>query len=109
MQETQETKVQSLGWEDPVEWEMATQFSILAWKILWTEEPWQTTVHGVAKESDTAKQPSTRSNEKFVPGDQSCWGASKRLWKALFRAVSGIGRRRLSTSSYASVVEGNPW
>ena len=36
---TQETWVQSLGWEDPLEKEMATQFSTLAWKIPWTEEP----------------------------------------------------------------------
>ena len=35
----QETRVQSLGWEDPLEKEMATHSSILAWKILWTEEP----------------------------------------------------------------------
>ena len=35
----QETKVQFLGWEDPLEWEMATHFSILAWRIPWTEEP----------------------------------------------------------------------
>ena len=35
----QETQVQSLGWEDPPEKEMATYSSILAWKILWTEEP----------------------------------------------------------------------
>ena len=39
MQETQETRVQSLGWEDPLEEETATHSSILAWKILWTEEP----------------------------------------------------------------------
>ena len=35
----QETQVQSLGWEDPLEKEMATYSSILAWKIPWTEEP----------------------------------------------------------------------
>ena len=35
----QETQVQSLGWEDPLEKEMATQSSILAWRIIWTEEP----------------------------------------------------------------------
>ena len=35
----QETQVQSLGREDPLEKEMETHFSILAWKILWTEEP----------------------------------------------------------------------
>ena len=35
---TQETRVQSLGWEDPLEKEMATHSSIPAWRILWTEE-----------------------------------------------------------------------
>ena len=35
----QETQVQSLGWEDLLEKEMATHSSILAWKIPWTEEP----------------------------------------------------------------------
>ena len=39
MQETQEIRVQSLGWEDPLEEEMTTHSSILIWKILWTEEP----------------------------------------------------------------------
>ena len=44
----QETQVQSLGWEDPLEEEMATHSSILAWGIPWT------TVHSVA-ESDMTK------------------------------------------------------
>ena len=35
----EETQVQSLGWEDLLEKEMATHSSILAWKIPWTEEP----------------------------------------------------------------------
>ena len=35
----QETWVQSLGWEDPLEKQMATHSSILAWKISWTEKP----------------------------------------------------------------------
>ena len=35
----QETWVQSLGWEDPLEKEMATHSSILAWRTPWTEEP----------------------------------------------------------------------
>ena len=35
----QETGVQSLGWEDSLEKEMATHCSILAWRIPWTEEP----------------------------------------------------------------------
>ena len=39
----QETQARSLGWEDPVEKEMASHSSILAWKIPWTEDgcsPW---------------------------------------------------------------------
>ena len=36
---TQETWVQSLGWEDALEKGMATHSSILAWRIPWTEEP----------------------------------------------------------------------
>ena len=35
----QEAWVQSLGWENPLEKEMATQSSILGWEIPWTEEP----------------------------------------------------------------------
>ena len=44
----QETQVPSLGWEDPLEEEMATHCSVLAWKIPWTGV-WQATVHGVTK------------------------------------------------------------
>ena len=39
MQETQETWIQSLGWEDPLEQEMAAHSRILAWRISRTEEP----------------------------------------------------------------------
>ena len=35
----QETQIQSLGWEDPLKKGMATCSSILAWRILWIEEP----------------------------------------------------------------------
>ena len=38
-QEMQETQVQSLGWEDPLEKGMATPSSILAWRIPWTDKP----------------------------------------------------------------------
>ena len=51
MQETQETLVLSLGQEDPLENEMATHSSILAWEIPRTEESGGLhTVHGVAKD-----------------------------------------------------------
>ena len=45
----QETQVWSLGQEDPLEKEIATQPSILAWEIPWTEGAWQATVHGVTE------------------------------------------------------------
>ena len=47
-----ETGVESLGQEDPLEKEMATHSSILAWKILWTEVPGTLQSMG-HKESDT--------------------------------------------------------
>ena len=50
MQEMPETWVQSLGLEDPLEEEIATHSSILAWKIPWTEEPGELhTVRGLTK------------------------------------------------------------
>ena len=44
-----ETRVQSLGQEDPLEEGMATHYSILAWRIPVDRGAWQATVHGVAK------------------------------------------------------------
>ena len=49
----QKTWVQSLGQEDLLEKEMATHFSILAWRIPWTEEPGE--LQWVAEESDTTE------------------------------------------------------
>ena len=50
----QETWVHFLGWEDPLEKEMATHSSVLAWRIPWTEEPGGLQSMG-HKESDTTK------------------------------------------------------
>ena len=55
----QETQVPSLGWEDPLEKEMATHSSILPWKIPWTEElagysPWG---HRVGQDLETKPPP----------------------------------------------------
>ena len=44
----QETQVQSLGWEDPLEKGMAAHSSILAWRVPWTAD-WWATDHGMAK------------------------------------------------------------
>ena len=51
----QETWIQFLGQEDPLEKGMATHTSILAWRIPWTEEPGRLQSMGVA-ELDTTKQ-----------------------------------------------------
>ena len=53
-----ETRVQALGWEDPLEKEMATHSSTLSWKIPWTEEPGRLqstgwSPHGVAESDAT--------------------------------------------------------
>ena len=50
----QETRVEFRGWEDPLEEEMATHSSILAWEISWTEEPGGYSSRG-RKQSDTTK------------------------------------------------------
>ena len=50
----QETWVQSLGWEDPVEESMATHPSILTWRIPWTEEP--VGLQSMGSQSDMTKQ-----------------------------------------------------
>ena len=48
----QEMWVRFLGWEDPLDKEMATHSSILSWRIPWTEEPGVATVYGVTQELD---------------------------------------------------------
>ena len=45
----QETRVQSLDWDDPLEEEMSTRSSILAWRIPWTEEPGRLQSTGLQK------------------------------------------------------------
>ena len=52
----QETQARSLDQEDPVEKKMAIHFSIVAWRIPWTEEPGGATVHGGLKQLDTTEQ-----------------------------------------------------
>ena len=48
----QETWVQSLGWEDPLEEGMTTHSSILAWRIAMDREAWWATVHEVSQSED---------------------------------------------------------
>ena len=63
-----ETWVQFLGWEDPLEKEMATHSSTIAWKNLMDRGAWQATVHGVAKSRTRLSDftfPSQRTNTLF--------------------------------------------
>ena len=53
----QEAWVRSLGQEGPLEEEIATHSSIIAWEIPMDRGPWQATVYGVTKESDMTEQP----------------------------------------------------
>ena len=57
----EETRVQSLGWESPLRKEMVIHFSILAWKIPWTEEPGE--LHSMGhKESDKIEHMHTQTH-----------------------------------------------
>ena len=71
----QEIQDQSLGQEDPLEGEMATHFSIRAWRILWTEEPGGLQSMGL-QESDMTE----RLNHYHVPGTVNDYGSSKHSW-----------------------------
>ena len=66
----QETCVQSLGWEDLLEKEMATHSSILAWRIPRTEEPGGPQSMG-SQELDMTERLSTHSTEFKRPGQPS--------------------------------------
>ena len=56
--------VQSLGWEDPLEKEMATHSSILAWRVPWTEEPGRLQSLGWQSQA-RLKQLSTQARRRF--------------------------------------------
>ena len=75
----QDTRVPSLGWEDPLEKEMATHSSILVWEV---PGAWQATVHG-AEKSWTGLSDYTTTNTTMPLG----WEAS----------VSSLRRRVVST------------
>ena len=68
----QKTQVQSIGREDPLQKEMATHSSILAWKIPWTEEPDRPQSMGVT-ESDTTEQLSRHKQEAKDHRERSVW------------------------------------
>ena len=66
MQETWEMQVQSLGQEDLLEEEMATQFSILTWKVPWIEEP--SGLHSLESHKELVMTEDTRTSYRALVG-----------------------------------------
>ena len=100
LQDTQETWVQSLGQKDPLEEEMATHSSILAWRIAWTVEAWQATVHRIAKSQTQLEWLST---DTWAEGRQMPLCSSKYL--SLFRQVPELPRAPLESRDPVIVAE----
>ena len=89
MQGTEETRVQSLGQDDPLEKGPATHYSILAWRIPWTEEPGELQVHWVAKSRTRLKQLSTHKNQEKV----------NRVYISLLSSLPGNNTQKLLLTS----------
>ena len=80
-----ETRVQPLGWEDPLEKEMAIHSSTFAWKIPWTEEPGRLQSMGSQK-LDTTERLHFLS---FMEKDREAWHA----------AVHGVTKSHMQLST----------
>ena len=91
MQEPQETQIQSLGREDPLEKEMASHSSVLAWRILMDRGAWWATVHGVAKRRTRLKRLSIHVSMLFLMAIQ------RRKWQPtpVFLPGESCGERSL--------------
>ena len=63
----QDTQVRSLVQEDPLEKEMVTHSSILAWELPWTRGAWWATVHGVAKSQTRLSDHTTATKRRSGP------------------------------------------
>ena len=97
----QEMRIPTLGWEDPLEKEMTTHSSILAWEIPWTEEPGglqsmgckelHTTEHNTGERNGTTLQYSCLEN----PMDRGAW------WAAVHRVAQSRTRLKQLSSSRA--------
>ena len=104
----QETRVRSLGWEDPLEKEMATHSSILSWKISWTEEPGVLQSMGSLKSDRTERfhfhfSLSCIGEGNGNPLQCSCLGNPRdggAWWAAIYGVAQSQTRlKRLSSSS----------
>ena len=79
----QETWLQSLGWEDPLEKGMTTHSSILAWRVLWTEEPGELQSMG----SQRVRQRCTAVTQREGMGREE--GGGRRVQDGEHRYTSG--------------------
>ena len=90
------TWVRSLSWEDPLEKEMTTLASTLAWKIPWMEEPGRLhTVHGVEK-SQTRQNDFTSLVAQMVKNSPSM----QETWVWSLASIPGLGRSPGEGNSY---------
>ena len=69
----QETQVQSLGWEDPLEKGMATHASILVWEILWTGEPGMPQSMGLQRVGHNLATRATKNQKLGSPLREGVW------------------------------------
>ena len=92
VQELQETQVQSLGWKDPLEEGIATHSSILAWRMLWTEEPGGQQSVGSQrvrhKWSNLARMHRRRVRFSFCGPERKLWPKSRSYRRTGVRWVS---------------------
>ena len=96
----QETQVQSLSWEDPLEKEMATHSSTLAWKIPWTEKPGGLQSMGLQRVGHDWVT-SLRSGPAFRLGCCHMWGPSQ-LGMSRWQKVPSSPSSRLAYHFWAS-------
>ena len=85
-----ETWVQSLGWEDHLEKEMATHSSILAWRIPMDRGAWWATVHGVTKSRTQLKRLSTTKHSTAQRHLAAQMGGRDRVTKSS-SAITQVG------------------
>ena len=103
------TRVRSLGWEDPLEKEMATHSSILAWKIPWTEEPgrlqfmglqrvghdWETSLHYLLSWAISLGMSTAFQIESLFPPLEK---KKKRYWLPVLTTCPNLGEHRCQSN-----------